>query len=420
MADPLLLQLQKMSDQKSYLRQLTTEAKRSVIKRLMEKIKTQTPILLDLNKKDLSEYKNSPSYQKAFEDRLTLTEQRIQHMADGLSTVMQLKDVVGEMVEQKTLDNGLQLKKIRAPLGLIFLIFESRPNVITEAFSLAFMAGNGIILKGGKESKHTSQGIYRLIRESLAEEQIPPDVFWGLEDTSRGVTDILMRQEKWIDVLIPRGGDALIEYVTQNSRIPIIKNDRGLCHLYVHNKADLDMALNILVNAKTQRPGVCNSIETLLVDESIAATFLPKIYPVMLTKGVEFFVCEATHKILVGQSSVFLATQDSYKTEYLDLKLNIKLVQSIKGALQHIERYGSRHSEAIVTEDVAVAKQFETAVDAAVVYWNASTRFTDGGQFGMGGEIGISTQKLQVRGPVGMEALTSNRWIVEGQGQTRQ
>ena len=367
----------------------------------------------------MSEYKNSPSYQKAFEDRLTLTEQRLQQMAEGLLTVVELKDLVGEVIEERVLENGLLLKRVRAPLGLIFLIFESRPNVITEAFSLAFMSGNGLILKGGKESKHTSQGLYRLIQESLLEEKIHGEVFWGIEDTSRTITDFLMKQERWIDVLIPRGGDALIEYVTQHSRIPIIKNDRGLCHLYVHHKADLEMALNILVNAKTQRPGVCNSIETLLVDERMASDFLLQMYPVMLNKGVEFFVCEPTHKILFGKASVFLATSDSFKTEYLDLKLNIKLVSGLEEALQHIERYGSRHSEAIITSDAAVARYFETMVDAAVVYWNASTRFTDGGQFGMGGEIGISTQKLQVRGPVGMEALTSSRWIVKGEGQTR-
>lgn len=412
-------QLQKMSDEKGYLRQLSTDLKKKVLRKLSEKLNTKKLELLELNKKDLSEYKMSPSYQKAFEDRLTLTEMRLQQMADSLLTVAGLKDLVGETVEEKKLENGLHLKRVRAPLGLIFLIFESRPNVITEAFSMAFMSGNGLILKGGKESKYTSQGLYRLIQESLAEEKIHGEVFWGIEDPSRSVTDFLMKQERWIDVLIPRGGEALIEYVTQHSRIPIIKNDRGLCHLYVHSKADLEMALAILVNAKTQRPGVCNSIETLLVDESIASDFLPQMYPVMLNKGVEFFVCEATHKILLGKASVFLATLDSFKTEYLDLKLNIKLVSGLEEALQHIERYGSRHSEAIITSDAAVAKHFESAVDAAVVYWNASTRFTDGGQFGMGGEIGISTQKLQVRGPIGMEALTSSRWIVEGQGQTR-
>lgn len=419
MQSELQSQLNKMSEQKTYLRQLTTDAKKKVIMRLSKKIKTNISVLLELNKMDLFEYKNNPFYQKAFEDRLTLTESRLQQMAEGLETVAGLMDLIGEIVEEKTLENGLHLKKVRAPLGLIFLIFESRPNVITEAFSLAFLSGNGLILKGGKESKHTSQGLYRLIYESLLEEKIKSEVFWGIEDTSRMVTDFLMQQDSWIDVLIPRGGEALIEYVTEHSRIPIIKNDRGLCHLYVHSNAELEMALNILVNAKTQRPGVCNSIETLLVDESIAVDFLLQMYPVMLNKGVEFFVCEASHQILLGKASVFLATQESFKTEYLDLKLNIKLVSGLEEALQHIERYGSRHSEAIITSDAAVAKHFESFVDAAVVYWNASTRFTDGGQFGMGGEIGISTQKLQVRGPVGMEALTSSRWIVEGQGQTR-
>jgi len=408
-----------MHHAKMQSRSLATELKNQVLFQLGEKIKNNSNEILKSNKIDLDEYQVSPTYQKAFEDRLTLTDQRIQQMAEGLIAVATLKDPVGEIADNTILTNGLSLKRIRAPLGLIFLIFESRPNVITEAFSLAFKAGNSIILKGGKESKHTSRILYQFIREALAEMQIHPDVFWGLEDSARETTDFLIKQNQWIDVLIPRGGDALIEHVTQNSRIPLIKNDRGLCHLYVHEKADLEMALNILINAKTQRPGVCNSVETLLVDESIANDFLLKMYPVLSNRGVEFFVCDKVNKILVGKPGIFLATPSSFKTEYLDLKLNIKIVEGVKLAIKHIELFGSKHSEVIITSDVKVAKNFEESVDAAVVYWNASSRFTDGGQFGMGGEIGISTQKLQVRGPVGMEALTSCRWIVEGQGQIR-
>ncbi len=419
MIESLTLQLTKMHQCKVNARLLPGEIKNGALALLSEKIKKQSREILTANQQDLIAYQNHPSYQKSFEDRLTLTESRIHSMAESLFSVMALKEPVGEVTEEKILPNGLKLKKVRAPLGLIFLIFESRPNVIIESFSLAFKAGNSLILKGGKESFQTSQVLYRLITESLQETQIPPEIFWGLENTSRAVTDFLIKQNQWIDILIPRGGDSLIEYVTQHSRIPMIKNDRGLCHLYVHEKADPEMALSILVNAKTQRPGVCNSIETLLIDQGIAAEFLPKVYSELGKKGVEFFVCDKTYTISSVHESVFLATETSFKTEYLDLKLNIKLIPGVEAALEHIERFGSRHSEAIITSDETTARFFESRVDAAVVYWNASTRFTDGGQFGMGGEIGISTQKLQVRGPVGMESLTSQRWIVEGQGQVR-
>jgi len=419
MAESLITQLTQMSRRKSYARLLSEEVKNKVLIKLSEKIKTNSSEILKFNKIDLDDYKKSVTYQKAFEDRLTLTDKRIQQMVEGLRVVSSLKDLVGEVADQKILENGLKLKRIRSPLGVIFLIFESRPNVITEAFALAFKTGNSLILKGGKESKLTNQILYQLIRETLTAENISTDIFWGLEDSNRETTDFLMKQNQWIDVLIPRGGDALIEHVTQNSRIPIIKNDRGLCHLYVHESADLEMALNILINAKTQRPGVCNSVETLLVDDKIAREFLVKMYPEMRKKEVEFFVCEKTQAILMGQAGVFLATTSSFSTEYLDFKLNIKQVRGIQEAIEHIEQYGSKHSESIITSDETVAKNFEISVDAAVVYWNASTRFTDGGEFGMGGEIGISTQKLHVRGPVGMEALTSCRWIVEGQGQVR-
>jgi glutamate-5-semialdehyde dehydrogenase len=340
-------------------------------------------------------------------------------MAESLREGIELPDPVGQRVESRRLENGLVLNKVRSPLGLIFLIFEARPNVITEAFSLALKSGNGLILKGGKESDRTCRVIYRLIEDSVSEANLTKEIFWGLVGASRETTDFLMQQNKFIDVLIPRGGERLIEHVTQTATMPIVKNDRGLCHIYVHEQADFEMAVQIVENAKTQRPSVCNATETLLVDASIAPQFLPLIYQDLRAKGVEFYVCPATAKILGSKAGVHRATDHSFDTEYLDLKLNVKIVENLDHALLHIERHGSHHSEAIITRDAKVAVQFQNSVDAAVVYWNASTRFTDGGQMGLGAEIGISTQKLHVRGPVGLEALTSIRWVIDGQGQTR-
>jgi glutamate-5-semialdehyde dehydrogenase len=291
--------------------------------------------------------------------------------------------------------------------------------VITEAFSLAFKAGNALLLKGGKESDSTSRVLYGLIEESLTVNGVDPGVFWGLTEAPREMTDFLLKQNRMIDVLIPRGGDKLIEHVTNHSTIPLIKNDRGLCHLYVHAKANLEMALTILDNAKTQRPSVCNAVETLLVDEATAPQFLPKVKQLLGSKNVDFYGCEKSLAILGESDVVHKAGEQTYDTEYLDLKLSIKVVRDVDEAMSHIEKHGSRHSESIITTDEVVASRFQSGVDAAAVYWNASTRFTDGGQMGLGAEIGISTQKLHVRGPVGLEALTSVRWIINGEGQVR-
>lgn len=400
------------------LRTITTVEKNKLLMNLYHKLQTHEEEILSANAKDLEAYRRSADFQKAFADRLALNANRLQQMRDSLDSVVQAQDPVGTCVEQKVLENGLKVNRVRGPLGVCFMIFESRPNVITEAFSLALKSSNALILKGGKESDQSANVIYRLINESLAEVLSLSDVFWGLTGVGRELTDFLMKQNRLIDVLIPRGGDRLIEYVTEHSRIPLIKNDRGMCHVYVHEKANLEMALNIIDNAKTQRPGVCNAMETLLVDEPIALAFLPLIFNRLKAKGVEFYVCEQARKILTGPL-VYSATEQSFDTEYLDFKINVKIVKSFTDALLHIEKHGSRHSEAIITEDVSVAAEFQQKIDAAAIYWNASTRFTDGYQLGLGGEMGVSTQKLHVRGPVGLEALTVPRWIISGYGQIR-
>jgi glutamate-5-semialdehyde dehydrogenase len=355
----------------------------------------------------------------AFRDRLMLNEQRLGQMAESLNQVAGLPDPVGEIADETTLPNGLKLQKVRAPLGVLFMIFESRPNVITEAFSLAFKSGNVIILRGGKETFHTSQVIYRLIQEALGKQGMDKNTFWGITDPDRAITQFLLQQSQWIDVVIPRGGDALIEYVVQNSKMPIIKNDRGLCHVYIHQDADPKSAVAIVENAKAQRPGVCNSMETLLIHHSVAKPLLPQIYAALTPAKVEWFGCEKTREILKGLARVFPATEKSWDTEYLDYKMNCLVVENEEEAFSHIEKHGSRHSEAIVTRDAKLARRFQAEIDAAAVYWNASTRFTDGFEFGLGGELGISTQKIHVRGPVGLRELTSLRWIGTGTGQVR-
>lgn len=399
------------------LRALPAQAKNRVLSLAASALESRQAEILRANAEDLAGLPETAD--AAFRDRLLLDPKRIALMAESLRQVERLADPVGELVEQKTLENGLQVRRVRAPLGVIFMIFESRPNVAIEAFSLAFKAGNAVILRGGKESKLTVAVLYDILHGALTQAGIAREVLWGVTDPDRALVDFFLQQKQWIDVVVPRGGDGLIDYVTRNSRIPVIKNDRGLCHVYVHEDADLAMAEKIVVNAKCQRPGVCNSMETVLVHSSVAESFLPKLHRAMASLGVTWFGCPRTLGILKGQPGVEAANEANFDTEYLSLKMNCRVVDSFEDAVAHIERHGSRHSEAIVTASRAMAKLFEDEVDAAAVYWNASTRFTDGFELGLGGELGISTQKLHVRGPVGLRELTSARWVIEGNGQTR-
>jgi glutamate-5-semialdehyde dehydrogenase len=398
------------------LRALPSKKKNDVLVRLASLLDRTQKEILAANTEDQNALSGDRAT-GAFRDRLMLNPQRLAQMIESLNQVAKVSDPVGEIADEKTLPNGLKLQRVRAPLGVLFMIFESRPNVITEAFSLAFKSGNVIILRGGKETQNTSKVIYHLIQEALEKEGVDKNSLWGITNPDRAITETLLHEPKWIDVVIPRGGDALIEYVVQNSKIPIIKNDRGLCHVYVHKDADHESAIAIVKNAKAQRPGVCNSMETLLIHRDVAKALLPKIYSALSLDKVEWFGCEETQKILNGL--VFEATEKSWDTEYLDYKMNCRVVGDENEAFAHIEKHGSRHSEAIVTQDATLAKRFQTETDAAAVYWNASTRFTDGFEFGLGGELGISTQKIHVRGPVGLRELTSLRWIGTGTGQVR-
>lgn len=399
------------------LRAASTQVKNSVLLAAARLLSERASDLLAANAKDLEAL--GPSATNSFKDRLTLNPARIELMVDSLKQVAALPDPVDEEVEKRALKNGLRVRRVRSPLGVILMIFESRPNVAIEAWSLAFKSGNAIILRGGKESMQTTAAIYEILSQALTSQKLPAESLWGITDPSRELTNELLKRNREIDVVVPRGGDSLIQFVVENSRIPIIKNDRGLCHVYVHEDADLSMAEQIIVNAKCQRPGVCNAMETVLVHGKVASKLLPALHDQTKVLGVEWFGCPETLKILSDRAGVHPATSESFDTEYLDLKLSCRVVGSLDEAIEHIEEHGSKHSESIVTRAESVARAFQSRVDAAAVYWNASTRFTDGYELGLGGELGISTQKLHVRGPVGLRELTSTRWIIDGDGQVR-
>jgi glutamate-5-semialdehyde dehydrogenase len=401
------------------LRTASLPSRNQVLLNLANLLKEEENEIISANMKDLdglSEDANS-----AFRDRLTLNVKRLEAMQESLRQVAALPDPLGEVVEARRLANSLLTKRVRSPLGVIFMIFESRPNVAIEAFSLALKSGNAILLRGGKESRNTVEVFYSLMARALSSASLNPNCILGITDPDRKLILALLHEKKWIDVVVPRGGDQLIEFVVENSKIPIIKNDRGMCHVYVHSDANEVMVLPIIENAKKQRPGVCNAMETLLIHESVARVMLPKIYD-RLSGGaspVEWYGCEKTLGFMGNLKHLYPATPQSFDTEYLDLKMNCKVVSSLEEAIAHIETHGSKHSESILTENEILARKFQGEVDAAAVYWNASTRFTDGFELGLGGELGISTQKLHVRGPVGLKELTSIRWVMDGTGQVR-
>lgn len=353
----------------------------------------------------------------AFIDRLTLTDARLADMAEGLRQVAKLDDPVGEVLSMKTLDNGLLVGQKRVPMGVIGIIFEARPNVTADAFGLCLKAGSAVILRGGKEAFRTNHAVVNAIRSALAKEGLPEDCVQMVPDTSRETANEMMRLNGYLDVLIPRGGAGLINSVVQNSTVPVIQTGVGNCHVYVDESADFAKAAKIVINAKTQRPGVCNACESLLVHEKIAEAFLPEIGRALQEKKVEIRGDEKTQRLVEGSVA---ATEEDWGTEYADYILSTRVVKDLDEAIAHIRKYSTGHSEAIVTENYTNAQRFLNEVDAAAVYVNASTRFTDGGQFGFGAEIGISTQKLHARGPMGLKELTTTKYIIYGDGQIRE
>lgn len=350
-------------------------------------------------------------------DRLRLTPQRIEGMADGIRQITALSDPIGEIIEGSVRPNGMKIRKIRVPLGVVGIIFEARPNVTSDAAALCLKSGNTCILRGGKEAINSNTAISNVLRTAVESAGLPADCIQLVTDTSRESANMMMRMNKYLDVLIPRGGAGLIRAVVENSTVPVIETGVGNCHVYVDKTADIDMAANIIFNAKTSRPSVCNAIETILVHKDIAAEALPEIKARLDEKSVEIRGCNRTAEIL--GDCVVPATDNDYAVEFLDYILACKVVDSIDEAIEHISEYSTGHSECIVTSDYSCAEKFTSTVDSAAVYVNCSTRFTDGGEFGLGAEIGISTQKLHARGPMGIRQLTSTKFIIQGDGQIR-
>lgn len=354
---------------------------------------------------------------KSLLDRLKLTEERINGMADGVSEVASLADPIGRVLDGRTLKNGLQIEKVTVPMGVIGIIFEARPNVTSDAAALCLKAGSAVILRGGKEAINSNKAIAEIMRDAIEGAGLPRDCVSLVEDITRQSATELMQLSDYLDVLIPRGGAGLIKSVVDNAKVPVIETGVGNCHVYVDKSADVDMAKSIIFNAKTSRPSVCNAIETVLVHKDIAEKALPKIKAELDKMNVEIRGCETTRAIL-GES-VVSATENDYAIEFLDYILAVKVVESLDDALAHISKYSTGHSESIITSDYESANKFTACVDSAAVYVNASTRFTDGGEFGLGAEIGISTQKLHARGPMGLNELTSSKYIIRGNGQIR-
>ena len=350
-------------------------------------------------------------------DRLMLDEARVSSIAQAVRNVAKLEDPIGEILHGFVTPNGMNIRKVRVPLGVIGMIYEARPNVTPDAASLCLKSSNAVILKGGKEAIHSNRCMVALMRSALEECSLPADAIQLIEDTSRESTIELMKCNRYVDVLIPRGGAGLIQSVVQNATVPVIETGTGNCHIYIDKDADLSMGVEILFNAKTSRPSVCNAAESLLVHKDVAEAFLPMAKQRLDEKQVQWRGCKRVQEIL--GKDVLPATPEDYGTEFLDYILSAKVVDSLDEAIEHITKYGTKHSEAIVTENLRASEEFTSRVDAAAVYVNASTRFTDGGEFGLGAEIGISTQKLHARGPMGLKELTTVKYIINGQGQVR-
>lgn len=397
------------------LAKTTTEAKNNALLTIAEEINVNRDAIIAENATDISNGLKK-GLSAAFIDRLTLNVQRVDAMIASLREVASLHDPVGEMSDIRSLPNGLKVGKMNVPIGVLAIIFESRPNVSVEVSALTLKSGNGIILRGGSDAINSNRLLVDIIRNGIRKAGLPHDCVAMVDDTSHETVLGLIRLKEYIDVVIPRGGLPLIRLVEENSTIPVIRHDLGICHTYVDRNADHDMAINICLNAKVQRPGVCNAMETLLVHHEVAGSFLPSMKKAYDMNGVVLKGCEKTCAILPG---VEQATEKDWSTEYLDLILSVKIVGSLDQAIDHINTYGSHHSDAIITDSYERAMRFITEVDSAACLINASTRFNDGGEFGLGAEIGISNQKLHVRGPMGLRDLMAPKYVVFGNGQVR-
>ncbi len=400
---------------KPHMQLLGTTEKNKALDAVAAALNEKAEYLIAENEKDMQAGKKAGMHQGLL-DRLLLTKERIAQMAEGLIQIAALEDPIGEVLSMKKRPNGLLIGQKRVPLGVVGIIYESRPNVTADAFGLCFKTGNVVVLKGGSDAMHSNIAIVKVIREALRACGVDEDAIQLIEDTDRAITTAFMKRKDFLDVLIPRGGAGLIRAVVENSTVPVIETGTGNCHIYVDESADLEMAVNIIFNAKTQRIGVCNACESLVVHEKAEKALMPLLKAKLDEKSVEIRGDEQAQESVSG---IVPAVESDWGKEYLDYILSVKTVSSIDEAIAHINRYNTGHSEAIITKDYANAQKFLEEVDAAAVYVNASTRFTDGFEFGFGAEIGISTQKLHARGPMGLTALTTTKYIIYGNGQVR-
>lgn len=407
--------LQRAKDAKIQLSQTSGRLRNDVLLKMAKVLRDEHRFILAANAKDM-EYARGAGLSNAMLDRLLLDERRINSMAESIETIAGLRDPLGRIIDGWTLPNGLRIEKVSIPIGVVGVVYESRPNVTSDTAALCFKSGNVAVLKGGKEAINSNFAIADILRGVLERFGLSKDIISMLPDPTREGVMQLVKMDKYVDLIIPRGGEALIRSVCDNATVPVVKHDKGVCSIYLDESANLDDALKILVNAKVQRPGVCNSMETLLVDESIAKTALTRIKSEFEKHATKLKGCPKTLRIIKVDS----ASEDDFYVEYADNILNIKVVEGVKEAVQHIAKFGSGHSDAIITENLSNAEYFLNSVDSACVYVNASTRFTDGGEFGFGAEVGISTNKLHSRGPMGVNDLTTYKYKIFGNGQIRE
>jgi glutamate-5-semialdehyde dehydrogenase len=399
---------------------LTTDDKNEALSAMADSLWQQRDAILAANRQDILQARES-GIPEAKIDRLLLNEKRLQDMTEGLRQIIALPDPIGETLETIRRPDGLAIEKVRVPFGVIAMVYESRPNVTVDAAGLALKTGNAVLLRGGKEALQSNRALVAALQAGLQQTRVPQESIQLIDRTERETVDLLIRAKGLVDLAIPRGGAGLIQRVVENALVPVIETGVGNCHVYVDETADFAMAIQIVLNSKTQRPSVCNATETLLVHEGIADDFLSGMVRALADKGVEIRGCRRTREIVERiDARVRAATEEDWATEFLDLILAVKVVPDVEAAIEHIDRYGTKHSEAIVTENRQAADRFLAQVDAAAVYHNASTRFTDGFEFGFGAEIGISTQKLHARGPMGLRELTSYKYMIRGTGQIRE
>ncbi len=393
---------------------LDGKTKNRILNEMADALLENASSIVSANEKDMQSGKEN-NLDSALLDRLLLDENRVSSIAQSLREIAVLREPVGRVLEGWVTDDNLRIEKVSVPIGVVGVIYESRPNVTSDVAALCFKSGNVAILKGGKEAEHSNFAIAKVLQSVLKKNSLPEELISLLPDSSREGVAKLIKEDIYVDLIVPRGGEGLIRYISQNSSVPVVKHDKGLCHTYIHANANLNKAIEIALNAKCQRPGVCNAMETLLVDKAVAKEILPALYKRFVDAGTKLRGCAATKQFIFIDS----ATDEDYNTEYLANELNIKIVEGVDAAIAHITHYGSGHSEAIVTENYSVAEKFLDTIDAACVYVNASTRFTDGGAFGFGAEVGISTNKLHARGPMGINELTTYKFKIYGSGQVR-